>query len=55
MVNAGHDLDLGNLGAYLGAVPKVAEVSIGQALLADALEMGVGDAVRAYLAVLERA
>lgn len=51
VVNAGHDLDLGNLGAYLAAVPGVAEVSIGQALIADALEMGLGDAVRAYLAI----
>ena len=54
-VNAGHDLDLANLGPYLEAVRGVAEVSIGQALLADALERGLEGAVRAYLAVLEAA
>ena len=51
-VNAGHDLDLDNLGPYLAAVPGVAEVSIGQALLADALERGLAQAVRDYLAVI---
>ena len=54
-VNAGHDLDLDNLGPFLDAVPHVAEVSIGQALVADALQMGMRDAVRAYVGVLERA
>ncbi|MEO0556581.1 MAG: pyridoxine 5'-phosphate synthase [Bacteroidota bacterium] len=51
-VNAGHDLDLENLGAFLDAVPHVDEVSIGQALIADALGLGLASAVRAYLAVL---
>ena len=51
-VNAGHDLDLDNLGPFLAAVPGVLEVSIGQALVADALERGLEGAVRAYLAVL---
>ena len=55
VVNAGHDLDLENLGAYLGAVPAVAEVSIGQALLSDALERGLATAVRDYLGVIRRA
>lgn len=55
VVNAGHDLDLDNLGAYLQAVPHVAEVSIGQALLADALERGLAPTVRAYLAVIDGA
>lgn len=52
-VNAGHDLDLDNLAGYLRAVPEVAEVSIGQALLADALERGLAATVAAYLAVIE--
>jgi pyridoxine 5-phosphate synthase len=47
-VNAGHDLNLDNLGDFLRAVPHVAEVSIGHALIADALERGYGDTVRAY-------
>ncbi|MEM6288183.1 MAG: pyridoxine 5'-phosphate synthase, partial [Bacteroidota bacterium] len=51
-VNAGHDLDLDNLGPFLAAVPHVAEVSIGQALVADALEMGLPEAVRRYLGVI---
>ena len=55
IVNAGHDLDLGNLAPYLRAVPGVAEVSIGQALLADALVMGLDATVRAYLDVIETA
>ena len=55
VVNAGHDLDLANLGPYLAAVPGVAEVSIGQALVADALERGLGDAVGAYLEAIGRA
>ena len=54
-VNAGHDLDLDNLGPYLRAVPAVAEVSIGQALLADALLMGLEATVRAYLDVIDGA
>ena len=52
-VNAGHDLDLDNLGPLLHAVPGVAEVSIGQALVADALEAGLAETVRNYLRVLE--
>ena len=55
VVNAGHDLDRANLGAYLRAVPGVAEVSIGQALLADALAVGLDRAVRDYLAVIDGA
>lgn len=51
-VNAGHDLDLENLGPFLRAVRGVAEVSIGQALVADALEVGMEAAVRSYLAVI---
>ena len=54
-LNAGHDLDLDNLGPYLAAVPGVAEVSIGQALLADALERGLAQTVRDYLAVIASA
>ncbi len=47
-VNAGHDLNLDNLGPLLAAVPGVLEVSIGHALTADALWMGLEAAVRAY-------
>jgi pyridoxine 5-phosphate synthase len=47
-VNAGHDLNQANLADFLRAVPGVAEVSIGHALIADALEVGLPEAVRAY-------
>lgn len=47
-VNAGHDLALANLPAFKHGVPMVAEVSIGQALIADALRLGLSAAVRAY-------
>jgi pyridoxine 5-phosphate synthase len=47
-VNAGHDLNRINLGSFLRAVPGVQEVSIGHALIGDALEFGIAEAVRAY-------
>lgn len=51
-VNAGHDLNLQNLPTFLQAVPQVLEVSIGHALIADALEFGLADTVRQYLAAV---
>jgi pyridoxine 5-phosphate synthase len=48
-VNAGHDLNQANLAPFLGAVPGVSEVSIGHALVADALEQGYAATVQAYL------
>jgi pyridoxine 5-phosphate synthase len=53
-VNAGHDLNLENLGKFC-SIPNVAEVSIGHALIADALEVGLFNAVQAYLNTLEKA
>ena len=53
-LNAGHDLDLDNLGPFLDAVPGIDEVSIGQALVSDALTLGLATAVGAYLAILNR-
>jgi pyridoxine 5-phosphate synthase len=47
-LNAGHDLNLDNLAHFVG-LPGVREVSIGHALIADALNMGLAAAVRAYL------
>jgi pyridoxine 5-phosphate synthase len=47
-VNAGHDLNLQNLPTFLRAVSGVDEVSIGHALIADALELGMAEAVRRY-------
>lgn len=54
-VNAGHDLNLANLGDFIAVVPGVLEVSIGHALVADALSLGMAGAVRAYLDVIARA
>jgi pyridoxine 5-phosphate synthase len=51
-VNAGHDLNLANLGHFCRQVPGVLEVSIGHAITADALELGWTAAVKAYLALL---
>ena len=51
-VNAGHDLNLNNLGKFLSEVPGVLEVSIGHALIAEALEMGLYNTVKEYLKVL---
>jgi pyridoxine 5-phosphate synthase len=48
-VNAGHDLNRENLTEFIKTVPAVAEVSIGHALIADALELGYSAAVQAYL------
>jgi pyridoxine 5-phosphate synthase len=53
-VNAGHDLNHANLAPFLAAVKPVAEVSIGHALIADALESGLASTVRAYLAAITR-
>ncbi len=47
-VNAGHELNLENRPDFLRAVPGVLEVSIGHALVADALELGLPETVRAY-------
>ena len=51
-VNAGHDLNRDNLAAFVQQVPGVSEVSIGHALIADALELGYAATVRAYLECL---
>ena len=52
-VNAGHDLNRDNLAAFVRGVPGVLEVSIGHALVADALELGYDATVKAYLACIQ--
>ena len=52
-VNAGHDLNLLNLRDFVQTVPDVKEVSIGHALMADALEMGYHATIQAYLKCLQ--
>ena len=48
-VNAGHDLNRDNLPAFVRTVPGLAEVSIGHAFIADALELGYAATTQAYL------
>ena len=48
-VNAGHDLNRANLPLFLRTIPGVLEVSIGHALIADALEFGMKQTVALYL------
>ena len=54
-VNAGHDLNRDNLTEFLRTVPGVSEVSIGHALIADALEMGYAATVQAFQACMASA
>jgi pyridoxine 5-phosphate synthase len=54
-VNAGHDLTQANLTPFIAAMPFIAEVSIGHAFVADALEMGYAQTFRVYQTCIERA
>ena len=51
-VNAGHDLSQANLGTFKTAIPGLAEVSIGHALIGEALYEGLATTVRNYLQIL---
>ena len=52
-LNAGHDLNLDNLPKLRAALPWLLEVSIGHAFTADALRLGYGAAIQAYLVALD--
>ena len=54
-VNAGHDLSQDNLGVFLATVPEVLEVSIGHALIGEALYAGLETTVSRYLGILTAA
>ncbi len=54
-VNAGHDLNRENLPLFLRDVPGVLEVSIGHALVADALEFGMARTIELYLGAIRAA
>ncbi len=47
-INAGHDLDLSNLAYFAAKIPHLLEVSIGHALICDALHYGMENAVQLY-------
>lgn len=51
-VNAGHDLNLENLSYFLRTIPWTAEVSIGHALICDALYLGLERTIKEYLACI---
>ena len=53
--NAGHDLSQANLGRFLRGVPGVLEVSIGHALIGEALYAGLDATVKRYLAIIAEA
>ena len=52
-INAGHDLNLDNLKFYQENVPQLLEVSIGQALISDALYYGLHNTIQMYLKQLD--
>lgn len=52
-INAGHDLDLNNLSFFCKNIPQLLEVSIGHALVCDALYYGLENAVQMYLREIE--
>ncbi len=53
MVNAGHDLSLDNLQYFIQQIPEIAEVSIGHALISEALYMGMENTIQSYLKRIE--
>ena len=52
-INAGHDLNLDNLKFFISKIPYIAEVSIGHALVSDALYYGLHNTVQMYKALLK--
>ena len=53
-VNAGHDLSLANLDAFLAAVPEVLEVSIGHAFVCESFDYTIEGTLARYLAIVAR-
>lgn len=54
-INAGHDLSLENLQYFLEQIPDTEEVSIGHALISEAIYMGLENTIQSYLKKIERA
>ena len=52
-LNAGHDLNLDNLGYFIKTIPWTDEVSIGHAIICDALYMGLEATIQAYLSKIK--
>lgn len=53
-INAGHDLSLDNLGFLIEKIPFIEEVSIGHALICEALYLGLNETIRQYLSILKK-
>jgi pyridoxine 5-phosphate synthase len=53
-LNAGHDLDLHNLKYFVTCIPYIQEVSIGHALICDALYYGMENTIKMYMRALEK-
>ena len=53
-LNAGHDLDLDNLAFFAASIPNLLEVSIGHALICDALYLGLENTIQLYQRALQR-
>ena len=51
-INAGHDLNLQNLGYFLKKIPSVKEVSIGHAIVCDVIEFGLKNTIKKYLNII---
>lgn len=51
-INAGHDLNLNNLKFYASEIPRLLEVSIGHALISDALYYGIKNTIQLYKRLL---
>jgi pyridoxine 5-phosphate synthase len=51
-VNAGHDLNLANLNYFICNIPNILEVSIGHAIICDALYLGLKETIKQYLKAL---
>ena len=54
-INAGHDLNQKNLFDLLRAIPEIKELSIGQALISEALEEGLNTVIKKYLNIIDKA
>jgi len=52
-INAGHDLDLNNLSYFAKNIPNLLEVSIGHALISDAIYLGLEETIKQYLKALD--
>ena len=50
-LNAGHDLNLDNLSFFLSKIPTIKEVSIGHAIVCDAIELGIEKTIKKYLEI----